>query len=147
MSQSFVMAESYFSRSANALEEAREQAKKANYPESISASQMSMEFSMKAIFLYFDESYPKSHELKDEDLTRVLKKVPEELNYVNLPRLLMLTQFWSSFYIIAKYGYEKSMVGPEKLFNQGESQLAIKHAEECNSGAFQIKAWRMGHLS
>lgn len=141
-SASFNMAESFYRRASNRLEEARENlTQKYNYPESISASQESMEFSTKAIFLYLEEKYPKTHEFSDEQFMKILGKIPKNYQHYNFPRLLLLTRFWSRFYETAKYGNEKLGVGPEKLFKESEAKLALEHANDCYSAAYGIRNW------
>lgn len=48
----------------------------------------------------------------------------------NLERLYMISTFWSSMYSVAKYGYQKIGVGPEKLFQKKEASFALSHAYE-----------------
>lgn len=138
----FKVAESFYSRASNKLEEAREQlTKKYHYPESISASQECIELSLKAIFLYLEEQYPKNHEIADEHYNRLMKKIPKQLEFHNFPRLILISQFWGSFYEIAKYGKEKLGVGPEELFKEIEAKLALEHANSCHSAAYGIRDW------
>lgn len=140
--KSMKMAESLLKRAWNKLEEARNQLKKWNHAESISASQESIELSIKATFLLLQKEYPKRHEFKEEEFVSVLDKISKELEHLNFPRLYLLSKFWSNFYTVAKYGYGKFGVGPEKLFRKDEADLALKHAEECRSAASQLK----GHV-
>lgn len=130
--KSLEMAESFARRASNKEMEARENLKKFNIPESISASQECIELSMKAIFLLLTDSYPKKHDFTDDDYVHVLSKVPKQAENLNFARLFILSKFWSNFYSAAKYGNEKFGMGPEKLFKQEEAELALKHAEECN---------------
>jgi len=139
---SFEMAESFCRRASTKRDEARGQlTQKFNYPESISASQESMEFSIKAIFLYLEEKYRKTHEFSEEQFMKILGKIPEECKHYNFPRLLLLTKFWSKFYEIAKYGNEKLGVGPEKLFKEKEAKMALEHANECYYAVSGIRSW------
>lgn len=132
MTKSIDMAESFLKRARNKLDEARLELKNWHHAESISASQECIELSMKAIFLLLIESYPRRHEFKDEDFEPLLDKIPEDMKkYHNFPRLYLLHKLWSDFYGVSKYGYEKFGLGPEKLFQKEEAELAIKHAEEC----------------
>jgi len=100
-----------------------------------------MEFGIKAIFLFLQEEYPRTHEFKDEDFLKILEKIPEELKFRNFPRLLLIVRFWSNLYLIAKYGNEKLGIGPEKLFTKDEAELALKHADECHYAASLIRDW------
>ena len=143
-----VLAESYYTRSSNKLDEARRQIEGFSYPESISASQESIEFAIKAIFLCIGESHPKSHEFTDDQFIKVIAKAPSEVKSThNFPRLLLISRFWSQFYEIAKYGNEKLGIGPENLFKEHEAKLALRHAEECNMAAFGVKYWLDTHKS
>jgi len=134
------MVESFLNRAWHKLDEAKDHLKRLHYPESISASQECMELSIKAIFLLLQEEYPKRHDFKEEEFERILEKVPESLQYLNLPKIYLFTKFWLNFYTIAKYGFEKLGVGPEKLFGEEEANLALKHAEECRMAASQIES-------
>ena len=60
-----------------------------------------------------------------------MNKVPEASKYHNFPSLYLLHKLWSGFYTVAKYGYDKFAIGPGKLFQKDEAELAIKHAEDC----------------
>jgi HEPN domain-containing protein len=141
MQEPFDMGESYYTRSNHMLEQARSQLEKARYAESISASQETIELATKAIFLFFQQDYSKSHEFKEEEFIKVLEKIPEELKFRNFPRLFLINRFWSGFYLVAKYGNERLGIGPDKLFTGDEAKLALKHAEECNSAAYQVLDW------
>lgn len=139
--KSIGMAESFLKRAWNKLEEAKNHLKLSHYPESISASIECIELSMKAIFLFLQEKYPRRHEFKDEEFMKVLEKVPKELKYLNFPRLFLLSKFWLSLYTVAKYGQERFGIGPEKLFKEDEANLALKHAEECRSAASILESY------
>lgn len=136
------LAGSYLQRAWNKLEEARNFLKKFNYAESVSAAQECIEFSMKSVFLIFEENFSKSHELKAEEFIKILKKIPKELEFYNFPRLYLFSKFWSNFYIAAKYGFENFEIGADKLFKEDEANLALKHADECyyaSNGLYQNK--------
>ncbi len=138
----FEIAESFYNRAANKRREAREYlSRKFVYPESISASQESMEFSVKSIFLYLGEEYPRSHEFNEEQFKRIIDRIPESCQHHNFARLLILTRFWSKFYATAKYGNEKLRIGPERLFKEAEAKLALEHAGECCNAADGIRSW------
>ncbi|RLG66985.1 MAG: hypothetical protein DRO11_10675 [Methanobacteriota archaeon] len=133
------MAESFLKRAGHKLDEAKEHLKSSHYPESISASQECIELSIKAIFMLLQKEYPKKHEFKEEAFEAVLKKIPEKLKYLDFHKLYLYSKFWLSFYIVAKYGLEKIGVGPEKLFEKEEAELALKHADKCYYGASQLR--------
>jgi len=136
--KSMNMIESFLRRARNKLDEAREHLKKFNYPESISASQECIELSVKAIFLLFQEKYPRKHEFSEEKFEKILKMIPNRLKYLDLPKVYLYSTFWSQFYTVAKYGLEKLGVGADKLFEKEEAELALKHAERCKFAASQL---------
>jgi hypothetical protein len=71
---------------------------------------------------------------------RLLEKLREQNVYLRLPRLLFLANFWEKFYLLAKYGMEAgSLAPPRDLFEKCEVELAIRHAEECQTAAVQIR--------
>jgi len=126
------LAESYIRRAGNKLNEAKDQLKKFNYAESVSASQESTEFSVKALFLSLDVPFPPKHRIKEMKFKEAVQKLtPDEANSYNFPKVLLMARFWSEFYEVAKYGFEELGVGPDKLFAKAEAQVAIEHAGEC----------------
>ena len=127
------LAQSCLKRAYNKIDEARNQLQKYNYAESVSSLQECVELSIKAFFLILGEDFPKTHEFKEQDFIKLLSKIPKELQWYNFSRLYLLSEFWSSFYTIAKYGYEKLEVGANKLFKDKEANLALQHAKECHS--------------
>lgn len=137
--KSMKMAESFLERARHGLDDARNHLKNRHFPESISASQECIELSTKAIFLLFQKEYPKRHEFKEEEFEAVLRKIPEKLQHLDFPKLYIYSKFWSSFYTLAKYGSDKLGVEAKKLFGEDEAELALKHAEKCESTAFQLE--------
>lgn len=125
-------AQSWLQRANNKLDEARSQSKKFNYSESVSASQECIELSIKAIFSITEIEFAKEHKIKEGEFKKLLEKIPNDLkNIYNYPRIFLLSEFWSYFYITAKYGLEKLKIGSDKLFTNKEANLALEHAEEC----------------
>lgn len=126
------MAEGFLHRASNKLNEAREQLEKgwSHCAESISASQECIELSAKATFLLLQDEYPKKHQFTEEEFEGILSRIPADLaHYNNFPRLYLLHQFWSHFYTLAKYGYEKLGVPAKDLFEKEEAELAVHHAD------------------
>jgi HEPN domain-containing protein len=132
------MAESFLHRAWNKLDEAKEHLKHFHYAESISSSQECIELSIKAIFLLLQKEYPKKHEFKENEFEEILKKIPEQLKYLGFPKLYLYSRFWLQFYSVAKYGLEKIGIGPEKLFEKEEAELALKHANKSKYAAGQL---------
>jgi len=138
--KSVSMAESFLERSRKKLWEAEDYSKKANYAESISASQESIELSVKAIFLLMQERYPKRHWFKDEEFETLFDRLPKELDAIRFRRAFLHSKFWSDYYGLAKYGDEKLGIGPEKLFRREDAELALVHARECRDVARELFA-------
>ena len=133
------VAGSFLNRVSNKLNESKEHFKSYHYSESISASQECIELSIKAIFLLLKGEYPWGHKFNEKEFKKILKKIPEELKYLDFPKLYLYSKFWESFYTVAKYGFEKLGVGADKLFEKEEADLALKHAEKCKNTANQLK--------
>jgi HEPN domain-containing protein len=139
-SQRFVdMGFSYLKRANNKLDEAGKYINDSLYALSISASQECLEFSIKAIFYHFGIEPQKDHWFNEKGVIPLIKKVPQNLEYLNFPRLLMISQLWGNLYILAKYGQEKLGIGSEKIFQKKEAELAYSHAEECRNAATAIQ--------
>jgi len=132
------MTKGWLERARNKLSEAKEQIKKINYSESISASQECIELSIKSIFLQIQKKYPKRHDFKEEEFEYILNNIPGKLEYLNFSKLYLYSRFWSEFYTVAKYGLEKVGIPPQKLFDKEEAELAIKHADSCYYAASQL---------
>lgn len=133
------LAESYVKRAWNKCNEAEESLKRIHYAESVSASQECIELSLKAIFLLLEAKHSKRHQFSEGDFERIIEKIPEKLRHLELPKLYLYSRFWSSFYTTAKYGLGKIGVGPEKLFEKEEADLALKHAQDCRNAASQLE--------
>lgn len=145
----FEQAESWLKRANNKLDEAKNQLQqKFNYPESVSASQECIEFSIKALFSIAKIKFTKGHKIKEEEFKNILDKIPEMLkNIYNYPRIYLLSEFWSYFYITTKYGLEELKIGSDKLFTNKEAILALEHANECynaSNGFFNKERWNDG---
>jgi HEPN domain-containing protein len=130
---------SFLSRACNRLDEAKLQLDKNHFPESISASQECIEFSINAIFHFAKVKYPPEHTFEEESFKRVLENIAKcAAERGNLERLYMISTFWSSMYSIAKYGCQKIGVGPEMLFQNKEALFALSHAYEVYEQARNI---------
>ena len=70
-----------------------------------------------------------------------MEDIPEKLKHLDFPKLYLYSKFWLSFYTVAKYGLEKIGVGPEKLFEKEEAELALKHADKCYFAANQLRSY------
>ena len=140
-SRAIEYAESLLSRASNKLIEAKEHLEAAKYPESASASQECLELSVKAIFYILKGDFPKDHKFKDEEFEEVLKKIPEDLSYLEVHKLYFYSRLWGSFYTLMKYGKEEWGLGPEKFIEREEAKLAYKHADRAYSAATIIRGF------
>jgi HEPN domain-containing protein len=136
------MAQGFLDRARNKLDEAKKHLEIWHHAESISASQECIELSIKATFLLLQGDYPKTHEFTEEQFEQLLVRVPEQLEYHDFPRLYLLHRFWSGFYTVAKYGYEKLGVPAKDLFKKDEADLAINHADKWYYAATALRDWR-----
>jgi len=146
-------AESFVRRAETRLEEAKRylEGYYPNYPESISASQECMEFSIKAIFLMLLNRYPRKHQITKSEFSEVIKKIDEisinkkqellqwRIDIENFPKLYLYSEFWQKFYTVVKYGDEELGIPAEKLFSKEEADLAVKHAENCKELASALR--------
>lgn len=137
--KSIERARSFLSRVSNKFNEAKDHFKSYHYSESISASQECIELSLKAVFLLLGEKYTKRHWFKENEFKKILKKIPDELKYLDFPKLYLYSKFWESSRPIAKYGFESLGIGADKLFGKEEAGLALKHAEKCKNAADQLE--------
>jgi len=133
--QSTDLAESYLKRALNKQIESKNHLEGCRYAESVSASQECIELSIKASFLLLDIEPPKDHKFTQEQFGEVLRRIPAKLTYRDFAKVYLYSMFWSMFYTVAKYGLEKVQVGPDKLFEKEEAELALKHAQRCRDAA------------
>ena len=111
--------------------------------DAVQAAQQSIELSVKALLTVLNLQYPPSHgwsrkeiaelakQIRQRDLQTKLKQVSLDF-IVRLPRLLFRTNFWSQFYLEAKYGFEAEHLAPaQDLFEKDDAELAVKHADDC----------------
>jgi HEPN domain-containing protein len=145
--------ESFIKRAGKRFEEAKKYLEGyfPSYPESISASQECIEFSLKAIFLMLLNKYPKEHWISKHELQEVMERISEisknkksellqwRINIEDFPKLYLYSEFWQKFYTVAKYGDEELGIPAEKLFGKEEADLALKHAEKCRNLASAIQ--------
>jgi len=145
--------EGWIDKAWNQLQAAKEHLKLYKYSEAIEAAQECIELSVKSVLSLLDIKYSPKHgwtpESKDfaeiarqiQDRQLLDKLTEQHLAYtIRLPRLLFLMNFWAQFYITAKYGFEiEYLASPRDLFEKGEAELAVQHAEECYTAAQQLK--------
>jgi HEPN domain-containing protein len=128
------MAEGFLRRASNRLGTAQVSAQH-HFLECVSKTQEYIELSAKAALLCTAGEYPTKHWFADEG--KLLDRIPEKLRHLEYHRLFLISNFWSEFCTLAKYGNEELGRGPEKPFRSNEAVLAVKHAEECHYAASQ----------
>ncbi len=134
------------------LQVARDHLKsRTNYSESIEASQECIELSVKSVLSFLEIDYPPSHHWSGKEFASIARQIQERqildklskhnlYHSARLPRLLLMANLWGHFYLPAKYGFEEAYLAPAKnLFDEGEAELAVKHASECHQAASELR--------
>jgi HEPN domain-containing protein len=141
----------WISKASIHLSSAKEHVKSYYYSsDAIQDAQACVELSVKSLLTILDIDYPRSHGWDEKELRKIAEQIEKRkmlarlkeqyLDHINLPRLLVLVNFWEQFYIQAKYGIEAGNLAPaQKLFKQPEAELAIFHADECLHAANEIR--------
>jgi len=143
--------EGWISKASNHLDAAKEHLKPPfRASDSIQASQVCVELSVKAILTFLGITYPPSHGWGRKELAEIAKKIEErdlikrlemQRRYLRLPRLLFLANFWSQFYLEAKYGLEAGYLAPaQELFEMEDAALGVSHAETCLQAAWAVQS-------
>jgi HEPN domain-containing protein len=145
------MVEGWLTKASNHLDTARESLKSVyRVSDSVQASQVCVELSVKAMLVLLEIPYPPSHGWGRKELGEIAKKVQErdllqrlaaQSLYIRLPRFLFLANFWSQFYLEAKYGIEAGYLAPaQDLFEMPDAELAVSHANECLHAALTLRS-------
>jgi len=133
------MAEGYLRTASHSKDDAERHLNAGHYSDSIRASQTCIELSGKSMYKLLDVEFRPDHRLQEAQYEQLMQKIPKDLNYINFPRVFLFANFWAEFYTKAKYGLETLQVPPDKLFEKGEAELALKHAGECHYAASQLR--------
>ncbi len=146
--------EGWIDKASNQLHVAQQHSKSyVHYSEAIQAAQECIELSVKSVLSILHITFSPSHGWNQDkkqfiniaeqiQKKRLIGKLEKQyLNHsINLPRLLFLVNFWSHFYITAKYGFEAGYLASAKdLFKKEEADLSIQHARECYDAASQLR--------
>lgn len=146
--------EGWIDKASNQLQAARGYSRLfTQYSEAIQAAQECVELSVKSILSLLDVTFPPSHgwEQDKKQFAAIAEQIQKKqlvdkltaqyLNHiVNLPRLLLLVNFWAHFYTTAKYGFEAGYLASAKdLFKREDVELAVHHAQECYQAASQLR--------
>jgi HEPN domain-containing protein len=133
------MVQGYLETARNSREDAEQHLKAWRFSDSVRASQTCIELSVKSMYILLNVKFTPNHKLVETEYGQLVNKIPEDLSYLNFPRLLLFANFWAEFYTKAKYGLEILQVPPTKLFEKQEAELAMKHAQECYYAADQLR--------
>jgi HEPN domain-containing protein len=147
------LAEGWLDTASTQLDTARQHVKtRVYYPEAVQAAQQCVELSVKAILVFLEIDFQKSHGWDKEKLTKIaeqirdrelMQKLQHQHVYMKLPRLLFLANFWEQFYLLAKYGMEAGhLATARELFEKEDAELAVQHAQDCYHAATHLR-----HLS
>jgi HEPN domain-containing protein len=141
------MIEGWLTKASAHLHTAKEDLQSIHHiTESIQASQVCVELSVKSILTTLEIEYPTTHGWDHKQLAKIAQRVHDRkllqrladhnLGHIRLARLLTLVNFWDQFYLQAKYGIEAgNLAPPQDLFDHDEAELAAKHAYECWAAA------------
>ena len=133
------MAEGYLRTAYSSKDDAKRHFEAGYYSDSVRASQICIELASKSMYILLNVQFKSEHKLQEAEYERLISKIPESLNYINFPRVFLFANFWAEFYTKAKYGLETLQVPPDKLFEKGEAELALKHADECYYAGSQLR--------
>ena len=129
--------EGWIDKASNQLMDAEIDAKSPDpLSDAIQAAQQCVELSVKSV-LALEAEYPRAHEWPPESKAlagialqirqrQLLPKLQAQHvdQTVRLPRLLMLMNFWSQFYLVAKYGFETELLASaQELFDMEDAGL------------------------
>jgi HEPN domain-containing protein len=143
--------EGWIDKASNHLYTAKDHVKSYDrVSDSVQASQVCVELSVKAILTMLKIPFPLSHGWKRDQLAEIAKHIKDRgllerlasqhhAYIVPLPRLLFRVNFWSQFYLEAKYGFEAAhLASAQALFEKEDAELAIKHADDCLRAARHV---------
>src|SRR6266852_4184588 len=102
--------EGWIDKAGNQLQVAKEHLKSYyRYSEAVQASQECVELSVKAVLSLLDVEYAPNHGWDKTQFSKIAEQIharqvneklrAKHLGHIRLPRLLLLTNFWSQFYL------------------------------------------------
>ncbi len=130
------------------LRTANERASTENWAESIQAAYDCIDLSAKSTLALLDVEYPQDHRWTYNGMSGIAKQVRQrgllarlDANRIDLPRLLLVANFWGQFFLPVKYGYDSYFLAPpQDLFGEAEAKLAQQHALEAYGTATNLAA-------
>lgn len=96
--------------------------------------QLCIEMATKSMFKLVGKDHPFSHGISFSDgkTQGFYSEIPDEFERSDdVIRVIFLTQFWSEFYELAKYGAPNLNVRPEMIFTGDDGSRAISDASYC----------------
>jgi HEPN domain-containing protein len=125
----------------SALHEAWDKSKKLEWSDSVKASQLCIELSVKGMLKLFDVEYPPDHDVS-EKLAVIAKKIQGIPDYVleAIARSRIASNVWEPVHSFSVYGAFD--VRPSRLFKETDA----KAAAECASDAHTCLSWLL-HLA
>ena len=121
-----------------------------NWSDAVQAAQQVVELSVKSLLLLLNVEFPPKHKWSKDDLRKIADQINQRRlidkmkNHglywpTHLPRYLAIMNLWGDLYLFAKYGLESvGLASSEELFQHGEAELAVEHANECLRAASEL---------
>jgi HEPN domain-containing protein len=93
-----------------------------------------VEVSVKSMFKMVGKQFPKKHglSLSSHETVDIIDKVSDDFDYKYLmPRAIFLTDFWSRFYELSKYGAPELNKTTKSIFHIRDAERIVEDAEFC----------------
>ena len=133
------MGENYLEHARSKFVEGDQYLEKSSWADAISSFQETIEFCVKASFLFAGLDYPPKHRISDREFAKLKKALPPKLEELALGKLFLISEFWVQIRLLAKYGSQALKVPPKEFFYDAEeATLAKKHSQQAFVIAFII---------
>jgi hypothetical protein len=110
------------------------------YPESVSASRLSMEKFAQSVLALCLGQYPQAHHVPVDDAIEALKQIRARLSPIMAPllvstcaRTMILSNMWATAYIPMTHGIQELVLSPTDLFDKRNAERAREDAQWCGS--------------
>jgi hypothetical protein len=109
-----------------------------------------IELYTKSMFKLLGIEFPEQHGLsfKEDKVNSFINNAYNEhpdFEYLdNLPRVIILTNFWEAFYSVGKYGSQDLNIRPQDIIGIEDIKLAIHHAQYCGKTAVGLFEYETG---